>query len=308
MKQKTANQNAEHSICIFIFAEKMIAYHSMQSQPWNLIQIKGADYYYHHDDVDSVNTTFNEISDDLNLKDQLAKVRVSVIYQQDKSALLMNIVQIFQTYQCSVWQILNWENIYQFALQTFGQDKVFFDDKNIEYTWLTENVLPLIWHEEIIGYQQRAVEALRAEKAELEQQLYLLATDQQQALAEQMQKLEVDKQFLQQEIMKARFQLAKLQQPDVESLVTYLPAIFKDFWNIVRPDELAILANVLNVPQVSSPYHSPSLSTVQQKKRQFLALSENSQEKILALCRELAHSHNGLKVHQEFYRLVGDMD
>ena len=133
MKQKTANQNAEHSICIFIFAEKMIAYHSMQSQPWNLIQIKGADYYYHHDDVDSVNTTFNEISDDLNLKDQLAKVRVSVIYQQDKSALLMNIVQIFQTYQCSVWQILNWENIYQFALQTFGQDKVFFDDKNIEY-------------------------------------------------------------------------------------------------------------------------------------------------------------------------------
>lgn len=63
-----------------------------------------------------------------------------------------------------------------------------------------------------------------------------------QALAEQVQQLEQDKAYLQQQISQAKDQLQRLQQPDMESLVSFLPAIFKDFWNTVRPDELAMIA------------------------------------------------------------------
>jgi hypothetical protein len=307
-QELTTNDDLQHYLCILVFKEHLIAYQSVQSEPWQLLDIKGSQQYAHKDKTSSLKDVLSDISANLNLKDGLAKVKVSLLYQQGQDHLLIDVVKTLQEYQSKTWQILNWESIYQYALQILNIEQVFFDAKTVDHQWVQDHVLPLVWHENSIEHQQQALAALRQEKNQIEEQLALMRSDAEQALAQQVNKLENDKQQLQQYISEARAQLQKLQQPDLESLLVFLPAIFKDFWNVVRPDELAMIVSVLNIPSVPSPYHSPSLSTVQQKKRQFLALSEESQGKILDLCRELVHNHNALQVHQEFKALVGALD
>ena len=308
-KQKaTINDDLQHYLCILAFKEHLVAYQSMQSEPWQLIQIKGGQQYLHKDKASSLKDVLSDISANLNLKDGLEKVKVSLLYQQGQDKLFIDAVKNLQEYHCKTWQILNWDSIYQYALQILNIEQVFFDTQTVDHPWVQDHILPLVWHENSIEHQQQALAALRQEKNQIEEQLALMRSDAEQALAQQVNKLENDKQQLQQQIVDARLQLQKLQQPDLESLLVFLPVIFKDFWNVVRPDELAMIVGVLNTPSVPSPYHSPSLSTVQQKKRQYLALSEESQGKILDLCRELVHNHNALQVHQEFKALVGALD
>lgn len=307
-KQNQITKPLEDYLCILVFSNRMIAYQSVQSQPWQLLKLKGSDHYIHQDKKNSLSIVLDDISAYLNLKDKLEKLKVSIIYQQGKDNLLIDAVKSLQEYHCKSWQILNWDSIYQYALQVLNIEQVFFDAQTVEHQWVQDHILPLVWHENSIAHQQKALAALRHEKSQIEGQLALMQSDAEQALAQQVNKLENEKQQLQQHISDARAQLQKLQQPDLESLLTYLPVIFKDFWNMVRPDELALIANILDTPKIASPYHSPSLSTIQQKKRQFLALSDVSQGKILGLCQELVHNHNGLQIHQEFKALVGELD
>lgn len=296
------------SLGIFIFAEKIVAFQSESLQPWRLLHIKGGEFYSHQDHPSSFDTILEDISDNLNLKEKLANVKVSIIYQQGKDDLIVDSIKSLVAYQCSFWQIINWESISQYARQILELDNQFFDTKTIDYQLLQDHILPLIWHENSIEHQKQALATLRQEKHELEQQLALMHSDAEQALAQQVIQLENEKNQLQQQIMETRSNLQRLQQPDLESLLAYLPVIFKDFWNVVRPDELSVIVGVLNPPTIPSPYHSPNLSTVQQKKRQFMALSETSQNKILDLCRELVTHHSTLKVHQEFKVLIGALD
>ena len=307
-KQGSTVSSSEHYVCILVFSEQMVAYQCVQSQAWQRIDLKGSTHYLHKDKENSLSIVLKDISGCLNLKDKLAKVKVSLIYQQAKENLLLDAVKILTEHHCSSWQILNWDSIYQYALQVLNVEQVFFDTKTLDHAWVQEHILPLVWHENSIAHQQQALAALRQEKNQLAEQIGFMQSDAEQALAQQVSKLEHDKQLLQQQISDARAQLQKLQQPDMESLIVYLPAIFRDFWNVVRPDELAMIAGVLSSPAIQSPYHSPSLSTVQHKKRQFSALSAASQAKILGLCRELAHSYNSLQVHPEFKALVGELD
>ena len=98
-----------------------------------------------------------------------------------------------------------------------------------------------------------------------------------------------------------------LQRPNLESLLSFLPSIFKNFWNTVRPDELANIAGLVDVPKVQSPYHNPSLAAVQAKKRQFQALVDTEKAQIINFCRQLKQDYN-LNIHLEFQTLIGELD
>lgn len=309
MNNKQQHSNKQyHYLSLFIFAKHLVAYHQYQDSTWELMQIQGAESYPHKDNPKSLAIALDDISNHLNLKSKLADVKVSLIYQHDQQQTLSESVSILQANQCEYFQILNWESLYQFSLQTLSLEQHFFDAQTIDHVWMQDHLLPLVWHETSVDFQQQALAKIREEKNELEEQLSIMRTDTEHAMAQQLIALENGKINLEQQITDAREKLAKLQQPDMESLVTYLPAIFKDFWNVVRPDELAMIVGMLTPPTISSPYHSPSLSSVQQKKRQFLALSESTQNKILDLSRELSHNHNQLQVHQEFKSIVGNLD
>ncbi len=80
-----------------------------------------------------------------------------------------------------------------------------------------------------------------------------------------------------------------LRLPDVEHLLVYLPAIYRNFWTAVRPDEVAMLAGTFKPITVPSPFPDPTPDTVLVMKQRLKAMAPVDREKILAFCRGLQH-------------------
>ena len=92
------------------------------------------------------------------------------------------------------------------------------------------------------------------------------------------------RQALQDQQAKAVYQPTNL---SLEGLVTYLPIIYKEFWSTIRPDELALLASSLQVPEVPSPIREPSAGVIEVMKKRLQALPPSQQTQIRAFCQSL---------------------
>lgn len=103
-------------------------------------------------------------------------------------------------------------------------------------------------------------------------------------------------QQLQAENTDLRQQLAKLDNPSMEQLLSFLPAFFVSFWTKISPDELARLVGSHTVPQLPSVMSSPEQSDVLLMCNKFLKLSATDQARIASFCIKLKKSHN-LKWH-----------
>lgn len=309
---KSQAKEALHYLTLVVLPTQILAYQKFDGQYWQPLLMKGEERFIHQKNTKIWEVILEDINDNFNLKNKLADVKISILYQQDTDFLLVDAVKYLQSFDCHTWQFLSLENLcsYAIALQGKVTPNLSFnkDTQDFDSDWFQTTVLPLVWHEDSLAQQQLALNQLFEDKKQLEQQITLMQNNAEQALAQQVQHLEKDKASLQTQISQAKDQLQRLQQPNIESLVSFLPAIFKEFWNNVRPDELAMLVGNINPPQIPSPYQSPSISAVQQKKRQFTAMSHQNQEKIVQLCRELARNYNTLVMHAEFKSIIGDLD
>ncbi|HMY00517.1 MAG TPA: hypothetical protein PKC44_12150 [Agitococcus sp.] len=111
------------------------------------------------------------------------------------------------------------------------------------------------------------------------------------------QRLELNElQQLKQENQQLRQQLAKIKSPPIEQLLVFLPAFFKNFWSYVSPNELALLADTLKVPELPSVITSPDNATVIAMRDRFLQLPKQDQEQIGIFALQLQKSHQ-LKWH-----------
>lgn len=84
-------------------------------------------------------------------------------------------------------------------------------------------------------------------------------------------------------------ELKLLRLPDVEHLLVYLPAIYRNFWSVVRPYEVAMLAGTFRPITVPSPFPDPTPDTVLAMKQRLKAMAPADRDKILAFCRGLPH-------------------
>lgn len=75
----------------------------------------------------------------------------------------------------------------------------------------------------------------------------------------------------------------------MDLLSLYLPIIYHNFWNTVRPDELAMLAGSSQVPMIPSPYHEPDGALVSSMKQRFLHLTEEARTSVVAFCHQLPY-------------------
>jgi hypothetical protein len=94
---------------------------------------------------------------------------------------------------------------------------------------------------------------------------------------------------LRRENRELRDQLVRLDRPAMESLLVFLPVIYRNFWGTVRPDELAQLAGLLEVPVIPSPCPEPSVATRLAMKKRFLQLPEQERASLIAFCRQLPY-------------------
>lgn len=87
----------------------------------------------------------------------------------------------------------------------------------------------------------------------------------------------------------------------MDLLSLYLPIIYHNFWNTVRPDHLAVLAGSTHVPVIPSPYEEPDGWMVLDMKQRFLQLSNQDRASIMAFCHQLPYQ---LKVRRSMQVLL----
>lgn len=114
-------------------------------------------------------------------------------------------------------------------------------------------------------------------------------------LAERTQALEQriglhELQQLRQENKRLREQVKRGATVSIDLLTLYLPIIYHNFWNTVRPDELALLAGSNQIPEIPSPYNEPDGWLVMSMKNRFLQLSEEARASIISFCHQLPYS------------------
>ncbi|WP_306393753.1 hypothetical protein [Telluria beijingensis] len=107
------------------------------------------------------------------------------------------------------------------------------------------------------------------------------------ALARERDAMRAEIEALRQEQAALLDEMDRLRGARVELLVSFLPVVFRHFWTVVRPDELAMMCGQLAPPPVPSPCLEPSAETVQFMKAKLYALPQADRERIRGFCLDL---------------------
>lgn len=227
----------------------------------------------------------HEVSEQLNLEHALQGIDVHLLYAQTDVAAVADAPTALETLHCSTWQILRLEPLLERATATSGVTPA--HPLEGDGAWIKKVLLPLLASTFSHTHPAFATEEARTQHEH----------------EDTMESLRADVRVKQQEVAQLQVRISALQLPGVEHLLVYLPAIYRNFWGAVRPDELALLAGTLTAPGVPSPYPDPSPDTVVALKRRFLQLPELDRQRVLAFCRDLPHR---LDVRAEWRDLMGD--
>ena len=291
--------NTTLSICLL--ENEIQVYKSQNQINWLIVPIKGEDTFIHHNVQSNIKTVLDESNQYLNLDDELASVEINILYT-DSAWLSETITQLHALKNTSI-QVLNWKSLVDYACKSLNVNK-----PSLWYSeWVKQNILPLTSLQNSWKEHQKLLDAVHLQEQLRQSQQQEDQSQIQVDFAKKLADLQQERQKLQIELQQIQQQLVSVQRPNLENLLSFLPSIFKNFWNTVRPDELVNIAGLLDVPQVSSPFHNPSIAAVRTKKRQFLILEESEQQKIIGFCQQLKQQYD-LHLHLEFQPIIGALD
>jgi len=282
-----------------VILDNNLSIYEYQNNIWEVMPIKGEHNYEHEHDISCLNTSISELNARMNQDDNLAQYQVTIFYTQPKANWLSNALSILtEHYQCTKIQILG----YELFVDTI-EDSI--DEDVSSPNWISQHFLPKSIVKNNSEQLQEQEQLLNDKLTSLQKALNDDKKIIYQECDEQTNQLNTEKQKLVEQIKELRTQITNSHAPNLENLISYLPAIFKDFWNIVPPIELANIAGKINPPNIPSPYHSPSEQAVALQKRRFDSLDENTQKNIITFGVQLSQ-HYSLKPHRTFSRLFMD--
>lgn len=259
-------------LAIFLQHHKVHCFSCDAAGQWHRKRIKGeAAVDIKPAQTGALTPVLQEVSAQLNLEHDLQGIDVHLLYAQTDVAAVADAPTALKALHCSTWQILRLEPLLERSMAASGVTPA--QPLEGDDAWIKKVLLPLLASTFSYTNQAFAAEEARA-KHEHE---------------DTMESLRTDVQTKRQEVAQLQTRINALQLPGVEHLLVYLPAIYRNFWGTVRPDELAMLAGTLTVPIVQSPYPDPSPDTVVALKRRFLQLPELDRQRVLAFCRDLPH-------------------
>ena len=294
---------SKYTLCLCLLDNEIQVYKSSNQTTWDILLIQGEEIFLHHNRKDSLKMVLQECSQRLNLDKKLEDVTVNVLYTAQDYSWLTEVLQQLQALKNNQVQILQWQNLVEYASKNFAKEV----SVPLNREWITQYILPLTCLENSWQEHQKLIDSLSLQKQIQQDQLQVEEQQVQTNFAEEFARLQAEKQKLQAEVRDIQQKLAAVQRPNLEVLLSFLPSIFKNFWNTIRPDELANIAGLLDVPEVSSPYHNPTLAAVQSKKRQFQVLAETEQQQVIGFCRQLKQGYD-LHLHLEFQPIIGALD
>ncbi|MHA3116585.1 hypothetical protein E0H86_11805 [Acinetobacter sp. ANC 4635] len=286
----------------FCLLENEIQVYKSQNQiDWSIVPIKGEDTFIHHNDQSNIKIVLDEINQYLNFSDELASVEVNILYTN--SAWLSETITELHAFKNSYIQVFNFYSLVDYACNSLNVTK----PDILSSIWIGQRILPLTNLQNSWKEYQKLLEAVYLQEQLKQPQQQEDHSQIEVDFANKLAELQRERQKLQIELKQIQQQLVSVQRPNLENLLSFLPSIFKNFWNTVRPDELVNIVGLLDVPQVPSPYHNPGLPAIRTKKRQFLILEESERQKIIGFCRQLKQQYD-LQLHLEFQPIIGALD
>lgn len=212
----------------------------------------------------------DELDNRINRSDHLAGFALHLIYDQAALPWLADVASPLAEVQCRNWQVLQWEPLRDRATLLTGKSPAV---PLPTFDWLRQDLLPVL--EATFSYQE---DALAAERARAEQQH-----------ADTLESLRADRLRLEAEIATQREQLAALQRPAMDDVLTYLPALYRNVFGSIAPQDLALLAGSLQVPQIPSPWPEPAPDTLQALQARLRKLPEQRAVQLRDFCMQLPH-------------------
>lgn len=284
-------------IIILIHQANAICF-SSKGGAWKREPINGEPIHELNGKQVSLLTILNHFSDLRNEEHLLEGVDTHILYTEGGYAVIADSPSILKKLRCATYKIEALEP--QLVLSKTASRKApkepLFAVTNDE--WFIKILFPIlnVPHES-------AQQTLQAQEAQEYADNVCALRSELAASQNDVLRLKEQLTLLKAQLAQKQAQLSTSQFPSIENLLTFLPVIYRGFWTRVRPDELALLAGTLTVPQIQSPYPDPTPDTVFVLKRRFMQLTDIDRERIRDFCRELPHR---LEVRAEMRDVMGD--
>lgn len=291
----------ENMLALTMDAESCSAWrYSAHDKQWSIIRIKGDDCYVHHNRPQTLEELLREIADSLN-DNSLQQSLLHILFDAVVADLLVKAVDILPRHKVPRWQLLDldyWQE--RAALHGLGAPDV------IDTAWYGKHLLPLLVNTAATKprlEQRKTQESPPAESWPAEPE-NPVATEQLRSLQQDNERLSgLVAQYTEQiRALHAELENKALVNPAQrrETLIAFLPVIFKDFWSKITPSAVASLLHTSpqQLPEIPSPYPNPDMATVLAKKKQFQLLPPGEQHGIWQFCTLLDYHH--LTMHAEF--------
>jgi hypothetical protein len=205
-----------------------------------------------------------EIDGEMHRQDKLARAELHFVYEQAAAAQVAEAMGALPAFGCSTWQVLRAEPLMQRAGGLTGAD---MDDEQVWH----ERLLPLLERAFFYGSITPAAKSPADKDAQHELAL--------QDLRAEIARLSHEKEGLE-------LRLGALRQADMNSLLSFLPVLYRNFWSGCSPADLALRAGLLETPAVASPYQEPGIDTIAAKRRQLASLKPAQREELRSFCRQ----------------------
>ncbi|TYT74481.1 hypothetical protein [Desulfobotulus mexicanus] len=251
----------QDTFVIFLNHQKLSCFRYNQ-QSWRVFTLKGEESLpcKNINDLEGALKKFNE---DYNASTQLENVSLHILLKDAEPDAPQTICRMVQQFQCKNWQLL------QLSLFLDGLNLKPSDEDLNDHNWLNDNIFYLFSN--ILPYEDKKARAVH------------------QSQETSREKLEKEIRLLQKEKNRLEQVVSSLNRMDMEQLVTFLPAIYQNFWGSIRPDELAAMAQTLQIPTIASPVQEPSPDTLLMLKKRLFNLPPREKERLKSFCKELPH-------------------
>ena len=229
-----------------------------------------------------------ELDTHINATSQLRDIELMVIYDKEASSQIPNLSTSLLELQSVSWQLFSWQFVIQKLNNTNNELQI--NTMKSDITWLSQSLLPVI---NSLGSKDI--------ETDIESEDY---EDSQEGTA--IERIELEKaresnRELQHKVQRLQHQANALQGLSIHKIITFMPAIYQNFWHVVKPSDIGLLVGNYAMPEIPSPFPEPAIDTIHMMKKQFLALPKQDQQQIIEFCQQLTYP---LSIRQEFKALM----
>jgi hypothetical protein len=293
--------NNAKMLALMIDAKACTAWrYSATDKQWIITYLKGDESFIHNQRPDTLDELLLEMAECLN-DDSLQTGILQILFDAEAASLLTKALETLRRHKIANWQLLDLEYwLERTALQGHAVPCM------ADPAWVGKHVLPLLVITAPSAVQTKP-ETTKTESpsndggGRPDDAPDTVAHLQAQQEIERLNTL--NGQYMEQiRALHAELESKALVNPAQrrETLIAFMPVVFKDFWSKVTPATVASLLHVSpqQLPEIPSPYPNPDMATVLAKKKQFSLLPPGEQQGVWQFCTLLDYHH--LSMHPEF--------